>query len=379
MRLLILSFAFLKLLLVTMRIPNNRKGFKVLAPKTAVISEPITVPFKSTTIVYWNAKLSHNGIIGFKTFEGYSRKMRDSSMANLLNHSSFSGENLDWLINQYYACQADDERSKINDQAVSMLDQESFDVYLTKTRQTRHLNSSQSRKVANIASKLAYYSQKRIFKSKKTGTYSMRVAFLTLTAPESAEPSQVLKAFNHFLDYLQRTANCIYVWKKELGDESERLHFHIIINNFIPYYIIAWKWKRLLLAENVVWPTNELGKDTSSHYRIELPRNKKQTARYIAKYLSKAYDLPGSYGYISGHSSLLDSLKDTVLIEGSWSEEEMNNLVSLHKVIRRDYVTIVCCDLLHIKSICPKLGALFEEQYIKFSEIITLPQRFHEI
>lgn len=330
-------------------------------------------------IVFWNAKLTHNGITGYKSFEGFERKMRSSSLMNLLNFSAFSNETLRWLIEQFLACKCDDDRKKINDQAVSMLCQEEFDTFLQKTRQTRHLNAAQSRKIANLSKKLAYYSQKRLFTSKKTGKYSMRVAFLTLTAPSSANPKAVCRAFNHFLDYLQRTANCVYVWKKEIGYESELLHFHVIINNFIPYYIISWKWKRLLLAEGVQWSLNEKGEHTDSHYRIELPRNRRQTAHYIAKYLSKAYDLPGEYGYISGHSSILDSLKEIVLIEGDYPLDEVNRLCSMYKKIDRDYVSVICCDLLSVKDICPKLGSLFEEQYLRFSSLITLPQKFNTI
>lgn len=330
-------------------------------------------------IVYWNSKLSHTGIIGYKAFEGCNRKLHSSSLANLLNSQVYSNWTLWTLINDFKAATNYDQRFHVNDQAAELLDKTEFDTYLQHTHQARKLNPGQSRKVKQLCNKLTYYSQKRQFTSKKSGKYNMRVAFLTLTTPEGADPIAVCRAFNGFLDYLQRTANCVYVWKKELGEESGNLHFHVLINNFIPYYIIAWKWKRLLLAQQIQWSTAENGSDSNSHYRIELPRNKRQTAAYVAKYMSKAYDLPGEYGYISGHSSVLDSLKEITFIENDLPMDEVRAIMAKNKVIRTDHVSIICCDLLRVKAIAPEIGAIFEQQYIEFSEKITLPQKFHEV
>ncbi len=362
-----------------MRIPNNRRGFTIKARSDDEFFAPLTQPSHLEPLVYWNVKLTHNGITGFKSFENINRKMHSNSLSNLLGINSFLEKDILFLVQEFKNCKTDDQRSHINDEAVKTLNQEQFDIYLQRTRQARHLNPAQSRKITNYCKKLTYYSQKRKFTSKKTGKYSMRVAFLTLTAPGDAEPAAVCRAFNHFLDYLQRTANCVYVWKKELGDQSERLHFHVLINNFIPYYIVSWKWKRLLLAENVRWTITETGADSNSHYRIELPRNVKQAAHYIAKYMSKAYDLPGEFGFISGHSKILDELKELTIIEGNYPLSEINHLCNVNKVIRKDYVSVICCDLLSIKKICPELFALFESQYISFSKAITLPQKFHVV
>jgi hypothetical protein len=204
----------------------------------------------------------------------------------------------------------------------------------------------------------------------------MKVAFITLTSPGQTTNQQMLSAFNHFLDYLQRTANCIYVWKKELGEQNNKLHFHIVVNNFIPYYIINWKWKRLLIAEGVEWPLNEKGKDTTSHYRIELPRKAKQISHYIAKYMSKAFDIPGSLGYVCGFSRILKTLKDTTLAEWEISKSELKTLSEVSKCIKHDYSFHICCNLLKVQNIAPELFQAFQKQYIYFSECLTLTQKF---
>jgi hypothetical protein len=207
----------------------------------------------------------------------------------------------------------------------------------------------------------------------------MKVGFLTLTCPESTTEKQSLAAFMHFLDYLRRTANCVYVWKKEVGEKNGKLHYHLMINNFVPYYIISWKWKRLLLNEGVVWPCKSDGTHTESHYRVELPKSAKLVGSYIAKYMSKAFDLPREFGSVAGHSAVLDDLKELSILADDLSLDEIKAIVSRSKVVQGDYVSFICCDLLRCAQIAPKIHALFETQYIAFSEIITLPQKFNTI
>jgi hypothetical protein len=327
-------------------------------------------------LVYWNAKLSHIGITSYKVFEGFQRSIHSSSLKNLLHVGAFTNETLRYLIKIFNECQTDDQRMSANDQAVSQLSQEDYVIFLQETRQNRKLNPAQSRRIKKVANKLSYYSQERIFKSQKSGNYSMKVAFLTLTCPEGTDELKSIKAFNSFLDYLRRTANCVYVWKKELGESTGKLHYHLIINNFVPYYIISWKWKRLLMAEGVQWPCKADGTHTDSHYRIELPRSKKLVSHYIAKYMSKAFDLPRAYGLISGHSAILDTLKEIDIIADDLPREEVANLITISKVIPGDFVTLILCDLLQCAKLAPLIFSAFEKQYKNFSETISLKQKF---
>jgi hypothetical protein len=281
------------------------------------------------------------------------------------------------LVEDYFSVDDKDMRSCVIDKAVEELNVAEYEQFLKQVYLTRKLNPTQSRKIRSLCQKLEYYSAVRKFQSKKSGNYSFKVSFLTLTAPDSATHTQMLSAFDHFLDYLRRTANCVYVWKKEIGESGGNLHFHLMINNFIPYYIVEWKWRRLLINEGVSWPVNNKGEPTKSHYRIELPRSKRKIGHYISKYMSKAYAMPKKDGYISGHSAILDELEEIKIIESDLPYEEINVIMSSHKVIRSEYVTHVCCDLLRVKNIAPRIGAIFEAQYIRFCEAITLPQRFH--
>lgn len=296
------------------------------------------------SIVVYNAyKLTHSGITGYKVFEGFDRKMKKKSLENLVNQNGGTAENLTYANNKKF---------------------------------TRTLSPAQSRRCKSLCQKLCYYSATRSFTSKKTGKYHFKVAFLTLVAPASTEPGQFLKAFDHFIDYLRRTANCIYVYKKELGETGNKLHVHILINNFIPFYIVSWKWKRLLINEGVEWPNNKAGKDTTSHYRIELPKSKKMVASYIAKYMSKAYELPKQYGYLTGHSQEIDACREIQLFEGTELEEEIFKMCQKYKIVGTKYVKHLCVDLMTIKDMFPGIFALFEKQYLNFSETLTLLQKF---
>ena len=327
-------------------------------------------------IVYWNTKLSHTGITAYKVFEGCQRSIHSSSLKNLLHVGAFTNETLRYLIKLFNECKTDDQRMSVNDQACTQLSKEDYTIFLMETRQNRKLNPAQSRRIKKIANKLSYYTKVRTFESAKSGTYSMKIAFLTLTCPEGTEEKAAIKAFNYFLDYLRRTANCVYVWKKEMGESNGKLHFHIILNNFIPYYIVSWKWKRLLISEGVVWPLKPDGTHTDSHYRIELPRSKKLVAHYISKYMSKAYDLPRGCGLITGHSAILDDLKELDINYDELPRDEIDALVKTSKVIPGDFVTLICCDLLHCKKIAPLINSAFQAQYDRFSELISLPQKF---
>lgn len=326
--------------------------------------------------VYWNSKLTHQGITIYKVFEGFRRRVKESSLDNLLNQKVFQSEIFLSLLDQFKSTENENTHKEIFDQALCYLNNKEYSSFLQSCNSVRTLSPVQSRQIRKYCSKLFYYSQTRKFTSKKSGVHQMRVAFLTLTSPNSALPSQSLKAFEHFLDYLSRTANCNYVWKKELGEQGNALHFHIMLNNFIPYYIVAWKWKRLLINEGVIWDKNEKGIDTSSHYRIELPRSQKSTGTYIAKYMAKGQGLPSNYGYISGHSKVLDTLKETQIIVDDLDNAELERLCSKSKVIRGEYVSLICTNLIRCQKSAPKIYSIFLAQYLAFSAIITMPQKF---
>jgi len=134
-----------------------------------------------------------------------------------------------------------------------------------------------------------------------------------------------------------------------------------VINNFIPHYIVSWKWKRLLIGEGVSFAGDNTEKETNSHTRIELPKSAKQVSHYISKYMSKAYELPGDFGYISGHSSILNNLPEVIIFPDNAVVNEIEQVVKQYKIIKHDYVSIVCVDLLKVKDKFPGIDKEFGE------------------
>lgn len=290
------------------------------------------------------AKLSYSGVTGFQKWEGDKRIMDDNSIRNL--------KNADLILSS-------DEIEK-------------------KEKTHRNLSQAQQRKLKKTAGKLAYYSAHRRFENKKTGKkYQFKVAFLTLTAPKGTKSDQFLQAFEGFLSYLRRTANCVYIWKKELGKNGDHLHIHLLINNFIPYYIVAWKWQRLLMGQGVQWPVNEKGQFTNAHTRIEIPHSKRQINHYIAKYMSKGQELPVEFGFIWGFSDILKHCDEIVLEEGDYSKDEVHQLKKFYKTIEHDFFTHICCDPARIKRIAPGLYKAFKETAMQISYTVSLPQKFN--
>lgn len=361
---------------------TTRKGFVI--KKNSIESELQKSDFevqlkkleRKDKLVYFETKLSHSGLTGYKVFENCYRKIKNNSLKNLVQLRKSDSDIIQKYIVMYRCLKTVRLKKMILIIAKEVMFVDEYEELLRMVLNKRKLNETQSRKIKSYANKLCYYSQVRKFQSKKSGEYKFKVSFLTITAPESANESQILKAFEHFLDYLRRTANCTYVWKKELGEYNKKLHIHLLINNFIPYYIVNWKWKRLLLAEGVVWPKNEKGEDTSSHYRIELPRSRKLIAHYIAKYLSKAYPLPKEYGYISGHSEVLESCKEYRFIENDLPRDEIEILKKHYRTIQDQFITHICVDLRTIQKIAPTIFFHFDKMFKDFQDKITLPQKF---
>ena len=128
------------------------------------------------------------------------------------------------------------------------------------------------------------------------------------------------------------------------------------------------------MAEGVQWPLSDKGKPTNAHTRIELPKNKRLIAHYIAKYLSKAFEMPKEYGYISGHSEVLEELKEVAFIESELPIQELQEICKHYKTIKDTFITHTCVDLMQVKDIAPVIFEYFRQQYEGFKEMISLPE-----
>jgi hypothetical protein len=328
------------------KVHPSRKGF--IQKAVTGSAEPVTAPFlpHSSMVVYGVCKMSHSGVSSWKVFEGFNRKVSENSFENLLPN----------------------KREKEKGATIE-----------NHSEKTRKLSEKQQRDIKRSASKLTYYSKVRTFTSKKSGSFKIKVSFLTLTAPDNVSPEIILQAFDTFLDYLRRTVKAEYVWKKEIGTHGNHLHIHLIINQPIPYYLVSWKWKRALIGAGAVWNTNEKGKETNSHTRIEIPKSKKLIAHYIAKYMSKGHELPYDYGYIWGRSEGFEHCEEEIFIEDSINNTELLLLQNTFRTIKDQFITHVCCDLRVLKDCVPRIYEIFMIQFKDFEDKLSHEQKYHTI
>ena len=91
-----------------MKIPNNRKGFKIKEPEVIPPALVFNEPSHLEPLVYWNNKLKHSGITSYKVFENCNRRIHNKSLQNLLNHKSFENKDLLWYIDTFNGLLNDD-------------------------------------------------------------------------------------------------------------------------------------------------------------------------------------------------------------------------------------------------------------------------------
>lgn len=122
-----------------------------------------------------------------------------------------------------------------------------------------------------------------------------RLAFITLTLPDDQQHSDS-EIKDHmlqpFLYWLQRYYNCSYVWKAETQINGN-IHFHITIDQFVPWKSIRAKWNKIMSNHGYCKiyqdGTNDKG---DSATQIKAVLNEKKCAKDIADYVAKKDMLP---------------------------------------------------------------------------------------
>lgn len=202
--------------------------------------------------------------------------------------------------------------------------------------------------------------EKRVYSKTEKKNFKFKVAFITLTLPDTDTPiggkDLQQKLLNPFLTYFRKYSNLKnYVWKLEF-QENGKLHVHITIDTFIHWRDIRTRWNSLLDKNG--W-LNKFARDhghkdpnsTDVHavYKV------KDIAAYISKYMSKALSTKGDFtGRIWGCSYELSAANKTCLhIPASELAEHMASLYK--KEIRFD--KIIQCNVAKKKEVC--IGEIF--------------------
>lgn len=122
-----------------------------------------------------------------------------------------------------------------------------------------------------------------------------RLAFITLTLSDTqAHTDDYIKEhmLQPFLYWLQRYYNCSYVWKAETQINGN-IHFHITVDQFVPWKSVRAKWNKILAKHNYCKVLQDGSNDKGdSATQIKAVLNEKKCAKDIANYVAKKDMLP---------------------------------------------------------------------------------------
>lgn len=134
--------------------------------------------------------------------------------------------------------------------------------------------------------------QKRVYVRKSDKSFNFKIAFITVTLPETLAPVSSTdlqkKLLNPFLVYLRKVQGLKnYVWRIE-HQANGRLHVHITCDTFIHHEVIRTNWNKQLRKHGIL----EEFYAKFKHYNpnstdIHSVKNIKNIAGYLAKYFSK--------------------------------------------------------------------------------------------
>ena len=155
------------------------------------------------------------------------------------------------------------------------------------------ISDKASKAIKNAVNWLVFSAQpKRVYSKKENKEFKFKVAFVTLTLPDTKNPITPAdfqkKLLNPFLVYIRKYNNLKnYVWKMEY-QQNGKLHCHLTVDIFIHYADIRKAWNRLLEKNGYLTEFEaKFGHKNPNSTDIHAVHKIKNIAAYISKYLSK--------------------------------------------------------------------------------------------
>lgn len=208
------------------------------------------------------------------------------------------------------------------------------------------ISDKASKAIKNAVNWLVFSaSDKRVYSKKENKTFKFKVAFMTLTLPDTKitiTPADFQKKLlNPFLVYIRKYHNLKnYVWKMEY-QKNGKLHCHLTVDIFIHYAVIRKTWNRLLEKNGYLNDFEaKFGHKNPNSTDIHAVHKIKNISAYISKYLSKPMGADSSFkGRIWGCSyDLSRANKLAVHIPSPECAEQlfclMDNKIKYEKIIQ---------------------------------------------
>jgi len=199
--------------------------------------------------------------------------------------------------------------NKVHDNSRTAIFENSF-----RSNQVRNLSDKGKRTLKDCMNLMLITNEKRDVKiNQKLFVKNFRLAFVTLTLPvkQFHTDNDIKKnCLAPFIDNLCKTHSVTqYIWRAE-KQVNGNLHFHMIINAPIPFYMIRYQWNKQL---------NKLGYIDKFYLKhghrnppteqIVAPKKIKNLQSYLTKYLTKTQGLNQVQGKNYGISQNLRSFK----------------------------------------------------------------------
>lgn len=191
--------------------------------------------------------------------------------------------------------------------------------------------------------------RKSVFSLKDNKTFTFVLAFITLTLSDKQHHTDGYvkdRMLAPFLKWLERNGCALYVWKAETQTNGN-IHFHITINGFIHWKSIRKKWNSIQAKHGYhkvfTKGKNEVGVNSTDVHSV---RNEKETAAYMAKYMTKNDETRRKVdGRLWGSSYVLSRID--IRLQEVESKSIMDEFDAITwtlqpKLIKSDYCEVLC-------------------------------------
>lgn len=258
------------------------------------------------------------------------------------------------------------------------------------------LSDKSSAKIRNAVNWLVQCAgEKRVYSKREKKNFKFKVAFITLTLPDTDTPvtgrDLQIKLLNPFLTYFRKYSELKnYVWKLEFQDNG-KLHVHITIDTFIHWREIRTRWNSLLEKNGYMSKfQRDHGHTDPNSTDVHAVHKVRDIAAYISKYMSKALCAKGEFkGRIWGCSYELSTANKTHLhIPQSETYDHLPTL--FQKSIRYD--RIIQCVVKKKKEVCigeifytsrknwrQDIKGLIKSKYVSVENTLKSPVKYFEV
>jgi len=180
---------------------------------------------------------------------------------------------------------------------------------------------------------LLYFANDKVLPTNAHGKqYHFKIAFITLTLPSMQTHSDnQLKSdcLDSFLTEIRKGYGVKnYLWRAE-KQKNGNIHFHIVVDRFIPHWQIKNRWNRILERLGYVTRFAEKhGHNDPNSTDVHSLKHVLNALAYLMKYATKDEKNGDVQGRVWGCSETLSNLKGGIEIVDSQINEEINKIAS---------------------------------------------------